>query len=93
MSNIVIALADDWTGLYINDVLSDEGHSISLHDALKATIGEEVESVEERWLHPDWITLHGTLPTDINEVVWEEDDYSLPEDSDDGFADYDKLKF
>ncbi|ARK07453.1 hypothetical protein LAV_00053 [Sphingobium phage Lacusarx] len=80
MSQIIIAVSSDWTGLYLNEHLVDQGHDISLFSALTGIIGYEIESVEERELHPVWINLHGQLPSNLNDVVWDDDDWSSSDD-------------
>lgn len=78
MSAFVIAMADDWTGLYVDEVLIEEGHSISNYAVLKAAIDTEVESVEEKWVNHQWIELNGSLPRDMSDVVWEDDEFDPP---------------
>ena len=78
MSAFVIAQADDWVGIYVDEVLIEEGHSVPLFAALKTALDTEVESVEEKWVNQQWIELNGSLPRDMSDVVWEGDEFDPP---------------
>lgn len=41
-----IFLADDWEGLYVNDELADEGHSLNLSDVIEWLIEHNVSMGE-----------------------------------------------
>jgi len=73
--NIKLVDADDWIGIYVNDKLVYEGHSIyptQLLDILKkhADAGFNYEAVE---CDDDWLAKRGNLPQNFNEVKRDED--------------------
>jgi len=61
---ITLVDGDDWKGLYINDKLIIENHSLSIYDILDA-IGVKYQyfPVDE-----DWLGEHGTLPDNLSDV-------------------------
>ena len=61
---ITIVDADDWSGLYVNGELRDEGHSLRVSDVLEI-LGYKVTWKE---CDGDWMDEHGTLPNKLSEV-------------------------
>lgn len=61
---VVIAYADDWSGLYIDGELKLQGHNLDQRELIRA-LGVECEEFEVDF---DWIGKVGYLPDDIKEV-------------------------
>lgn len=68
--NYVLVLSDDWTGLYINGILSCEGSSLNAHSVLELVCdtGEPVNSVNSFTCDQDWIEKKGRFPTNLIDV-------------------------
>lgn len=64
--NIVIARGDDWEGLYVDGELLEEGHAISLEDALES-LGFDVNVM---WCQ-NFLDSIGGLPKNVAEVNWD----------------------
>lgn len=66
--------ADDWEGLYIDEKLVLEEHSLSVGDLLdaiwkqRAPLGVQVSSYEAHDADEDWLFTRGTLPQDFKDV-------------------------
>jgi len=56
--------ADNWTGLYIDGVLVEEGHDIQYYDLFKHL---DIDG-EILWCDEDWIHQVGRLPLAIEKV-------------------------
>jgi hypothetical protein len=65
---IVIAYGDDWEGLYVDGVLAEEGHSISVHHFCKA-LGIDLE---QKAVDTDWLEKGGRLPDRFEDVKFED---------------------
>ncbi len=61
---VTFVLGDDWTGLYIDDELVIENHSLSAGQVLKA-IGVEFNTIVA---DEDWLEEHGSLPDALKDV-------------------------
>lgn len=73
MSNYVCAIGDDWSGIYVNDELVMEGHTIHSNDVF--SIIQEyglVESYEMKYIDQDWLENTGNLPANIFDVKFEQ---------------------
>ena len=81
MTKMIIARADDWEGIYIEERLMAENHNIDLIEAVNLAIEHEVDEVESKWVNLDWIGHVGHLPDDIKEVLWEDDEYEMEDQS------------
>lgn len=69
---VVIALGDDWSGLYIDGKLVHEGHNIDetwMASLLSEHLGIDMTA---EWVDLDWIYDRGRLPESIEDVEWEE---------------------
>lgn len=73
---IVIVNGDTWEGLYINDVLVCQGHSVSLRE-LGEAICERLPrlnmSFDTKHADLDWLDGEGYLPETLEEVKFEND--------------------
>jgi hypothetical protein len=66
---IDIVDGDTWHGLYLNDNLAMQDHSISLVDALKL-LEDEVVEFSGRWFCSlDWLDKAGTMPRKLEDVM------------------------
>lgn len=70
MVKMTFARADDWVGIYVDDALITEGHSIYAEAAARIAIEHDAEVVESRDVDLDWIHYMGNLPALIEDVVW-----------------------
>jgi hypothetical protein len=68
MSKMTIVRGDDWEGIYINDKLMREGHSVEPFDAVKLAIEHGVSSVASEYCDLDWLHAAGNLPDLLSEV-------------------------
>ena len=75
MARLVLALGDDWEGLYIDGVLLLQGHSLQpiavLQQALKPAFKLTDDDIEQRYVNLTWLEDRGDLPSSLTEVVWE----------------------
>lgn len=62
--DIKIVDGDDWSGLYINGELKDEGHSLRVSEVLEI-LGFKVETFEADY---DWLEEMGSLPKKFSQV-------------------------
>ena len=60
---IVIAYADDWSGLYIDGKLKMQGHDLDQRELIRA-LGFECDELE---VDLEWMGKVGHLPKDIKE--------------------------
>lgn len=70
---IVVAQGDDWEGIYINGHLETEGHSIPLSSFLDWAVESgpvHVVKVVSGEVNIDWINDCGSLPNNLEDVVW-----------------------
>ena len=82
MLNVKYVVGEDWEGIYINNVLTDEGHRIRFKDGFEIICKHinELESVNNIQfstydIDQDWLEDQGSLPEkfeDISEDVLEE---------------------
>ena len=63
----IVSNGDDWNGLYLDGVLVQQGHEVSVRSVLKA-LGIECEEV---WCDNEWLEGQGELPAALDEVVRE----------------------
>lgn len=73
MSKMTIVEGDDWVGLYIEDVLIDEGHGLAIGDVAQAVIDHNVTEVETKTPNQSWLEAHGSLPLVLSEVIWHDE--------------------
>lgn len=68
---IVLTYGDDWQGLYINDVLITEGHSVTVAEAVEA-ISERLPrldiSFETKEANYAWLNDRGGFPDKLEKV-------------------------
>lgn len=70
MARMTFAQADDWVGIYIDNALMAEGHSIPAVEASEIAIDYGATTVESRDVDLDWIHDMGNLPVLMEDVVW-----------------------
>lgn len=75
---ILYARGDDWEGIYFNDVLYDEGHTLRLGGVLRALDGQVMTSFEEKFVNLDWLAYLGSLPGESSEIIWEGEPWEDP---------------
>jgi len=69
VSAFTVVNGDDWTGLYVDGKLVEQGHSISASDALRiARDYKKIESVETLYADIDWLHDLGWLPDKLSDV-------------------------
>ena len=74
MNNIVFVDGDDWFGVYINDKLEDEGHSISSKNLIELMFKHQpIESFEYKYADGDWLYEVGRMPKDLKMVRFEDE--------------------
>lgn len=68
---VTLFLGWDWEGLYLDDELHDEGHSLRVTDVLNSLMvkGGEVTSVGIINEKGNWLQYEGYLPTSLKELV------------------------
>lgn len=71
--NVVFVNGDDWTGMYIDGVLVEEGHSISPYRAIEAVICKEVTSLYRVEANNEWLQEVGNLPKYLKDVKTDEE--------------------
>lgn len=62
---ITLVRGEDWEGMYVNDELVAEGHSLDARviiEALKLNLKPTI------FIDYDWLEKRGTLPRDLKEV-------------------------
>ena len=69
-TDVVIVDGDNWSGLFINGKLVEEGHSLTAHDVVSALIGHTIGSYKRKWADIDWLQDIGNFPSDLNDVVF-----------------------
>jgi hypothetical protein len=72
-SRYTIVSGDDWQGLYRDQVLVYEGHSIPQH-VLADELGFEI-----RWVDDEWLLERTDLPAFLNQVQLQPEPEPLPE--------------
>jgi hypothetical protein len=78
---ITIIHSDGWQGLYINDILEYEAHSIENEILLKAIKDKQekfgvinIFDYSTKWLNYDgqeWLENEGSLPKNISDIPYE----------------------
>lgn len=79
-----VSFADDWEGIYLNDELINDGHSIDLSKVINSLIENDVSMGEMKYVYLqlfknevvcDWVTedecevFGWSLPTNLNEYI------------------------
>lgn len=72
IKQMTIANGGDWSGIYINSKLIYEGHSIDPFDAASFVVEYNVECVVSRDVDTEWLEDRGDLPSNIDDVQWDE---------------------
>ena len=72
---VVYAQADDWEGLFINGQLITEDHKLKPRDIQSILKDNNALGVEMEFKNVDldWMYDIGSFPSNIDEVVWEEE--------------------
>ena len=72
VSDVILAIADDWQGLYFNDKLVTEGHSVSTYKALVCLSRMKVNIVDMNFhkvnIDDEWMRDAGTFPKNFKEI-------------------------
>lgn len=68
------ARGDDWEGLYIDDILIEQGHSLSPEWAARQAIITPPSKVDVREVDFNWLDNEGWLPDNLTGVKWHETD-------------------
>jgi hypothetical protein len=66
---IDIVDGDDWIGLYFNDKLVSQGHSLNVWDVLKLLQDEAIYCRDYIHADMDWMIQTGHLPNHLDDVV------------------------
>lgn len=61
-------VAEDWEGIYIDDKLQLEGHSIQTPDAMKLTIENEVTELTVYKIDQEYMEELGSLPESFSQL-------------------------
>ena len=61
-------VAEDWEGIYIDDKLQLEGHSIQTPDAMKLTIENEVTELSVYEIDQEYMEELGSLPESFSQL-------------------------
>lgn len=71
MSNVVtLVTGEDWSGLYVNGVLVEQGHQIPQRHVIEHLARIEGEYTSESVIpNQQWIEDRGNLPNDLSEVI------------------------
>jgi len=58
---------DDWCGIYVDEILITENHTIELEDLLTLL----KIPFQSKWVDTGWLFDRGNLPTHLSEVEFE----------------------
>lgn len=60
----------DWCGIYIDNELHTEGHSIPVHDWLYLIekYGAEINDTQQREVSGEWLEMSGNLPQKLEDI-------------------------
>lgn len=70
-TDVVIALGDDWSGLYVNRKLVYEDHRLRADDVCRCLVGHTIATFSQGEVDLAYLEEYGSLPENINEVKWE----------------------
>lgn len=72
-NNYVFVDADTWCGLYLNEILIAQDHSLKIRDIFDIIIknGGTITSYQNKRVDYDWMDERGDLPISLKEVVFE----------------------
>jgi len=71
-SKIIIVIADDWEGLYVNGRLIEEGHKVKRSELIQTMKEFNTFNVEEKWLNNEGIEVVeslGSMPKKYLEII------------------------
>lgn len=73
MNNYVLVSGDDWCGLYLNEKLIYENHSIEESRIFSIIIenGKTVDSFDQMYCDCEWLDALGRLPDKLYNVMFE----------------------
>ena len=71
MKSIILVDGDDWIGLYVDGVLTDEGHDVTIQE-LCWRVKDEPFTISYETCDPDWICEVGNFPHKIEDVVFDD---------------------
>lgn len=76
-SKLVLAIAGDWEGLYIDGTCVTQGHSVSADEVLRILKDREVtiRSYYSKEVNSAWIITLGDLPDELEDVVWADQEW------------------
>lgn len=63
--NVTIVNGEDWSGVYLGNLLWREGHSVDWEDLLEM-VGVKIDSI---YADCDWLCSRGTLPEKLSDVM------------------------
>lgn len=83
-SKLVLAIAGDWEGLYIDGTCVTQGHSVSADEVLCILKDREVtiRSYYSKEVNSAWIIERGDLPDELEDVIWSDQEWSEDDDAD-----------
>lgn len=83
-SKLVLAIAGDWEGLYIDGTCVTQGHSVSADEVLCILKDREVtiRSYYSKEVNSSWIITRGDLPDELEDVIWADQEWSEDDDAD-----------
>jgi hypothetical protein len=68
MTTMTLVQGDDWSGLYIDGKLKEQGHSFSTRTVAELVIAHKVSAFEHKDADLDWLADRGDLPQKLEEV-------------------------
>lgn len=78
MNEAVYAMGNDWEGFYINGKLVDEGHHLEFDFIIPKVISENVKTYRSKWINLEWLDWYGSFPENIEDVVWDDQEWEVP---------------
>jgi hypothetical protein len=73
-NHYVLASGDDWEGLYLNGVVIQQGHEVTVSDFADTILanGGYVATFTRASVDLDWLSNEGWLPTSLGDVKFED---------------------
>ncbi len=67
--DVVLVYVNDWTGIYFNGVLQDEGHSVNWLSIMEKLTNKTVLSFKYLEVDEDWLEWERSLPPNLKDAV------------------------
>jgi hypothetical protein len=67
--DVVYVYGDDWAGVYFNDVLVYECHSVNWLYVMNKLVNKHILSFREFEVDGEWLEIEGGMPPDLKSVV------------------------